>query len=208
MKDLYIIGAGGFAREVAWAVRRINQVRPTWNLCGFIDNNEDMLGQVLDGIEVKGNDDYLCSLKNAYCVCAVGSANERKRIVSNLHDVKFASIIDPSVRISSTTSIGEDTIICGGTIITVDGKIGNHVIANLNCTIGHDVVIDDFVTLYPGVNVSVNVHLGECVELGTGSQIIQGLNVKNNTIVGAGGVIVKDIEESGTYVGVPVKRIK
>lgn len=208
MKDLYIIGAGGFGREVAWLVSRINEVTPTWNIKGFIDDNPELKGTELDGYKVAGNCDFLNDQQDAYCVCAVGSSKVRKAIISKLTNVKFATVIDPNVQKSESTTIGEGSIICAGSIITVDGSIGDHVIINLDCTIGHDDILDDFVTLYPSVNVSGNVHLGECVEMGTGSKIIQGLKVKNETIIGAGAVVVRDIEETGTYVGVPVKRVK
>lgn len=102
--------------------------------------------------------------------------------------------------------IGEGTIICAGTIIIVDIRIGNHVIINLDCAISHDDVIEDFVTINPSVNVSRNVVIGQCSELGTGMQIMQGNKVTANTIVGAG--VIKDCIESGTYVGSPAKKIR
>lgn len=210
MKDLYIIGAGGFGREVAWLVERINKVNPTWILKGFIDDNESLWGTIEGEYPVLGGCEYLNSLIDVYAVCAVGSAKIRKIIIDKLKnsDVKFATLIDPSVLLSKRVEIGEGSIICAGTIITVDIKIGNHVIINLDCTIGHDDVIEDFVTIYPSVNVSGNVLIGECSELGTGMQIIQGKKVAPNTIIGAGAVVVKDCAESGTYVGSPAKRIK
>lgn len=210
MKDLYIIGAGGFGREVAWLVERINEVNPTWNLRGFIDDNESLWGSLEGEYLVLGGCEYLNSLNNVYAVCAVGSAKIRKIIIDKLKNsnVKFATLVDPSALVSNRVDIGEGSIICAGTIITVDIKIGNHVIINLDCTIGHDDVIEDFVTIYPSVNVSGNVLIGECSELGTGMQIIQGKKVAPNTIIGAGAVVVKDCAESGTYVGSPAKRIK
>ena len=109
---------------------------------------------------------------------------------------------------SKRIRVGEGSIICAGTIITVDVIIGKHVIVNLDCTLGHDDIINDFVTMYPSVNVSGNVEIGECSELGTGAQIIQGKKIVPNTIIGAGAVVVKDIEEKGTYVGSPVRKIR
>lgn len=210
MKDLYIIGAGGFGREVAWLVERINEVNPIWNLKGFIDDKESLWGSVEGEYLVLGGCEYLNSLNNVYAVCAVGSAKVRKIIIDKLKNsnVKFATLVDPSALVSNRVEIGEGSIICAGTVITVDIKIGNHVIINLDCTIGHDDVIEDFVTIYPSVNVSGNVLIGECSELGTGMQIIQGKKVTPNTIIGAGAVVVKDCAESGTYVGSPAKRIK
>lgn len=208
LKDLYIIGAGGFGREVAWLVERINEVQPTWNLQGFIDDNDSLWNSTEGDMTVFGGCEYLKSLGEVYAVCAVGSAKVRKLIIDKLKgsNVKFATLIDPSVLVSKRVEIGEGTIICAGTIITVDIKIGKHVIINLDCTIGHDDVIEDFVTIYPSVNVSGNVMLGEGSELGTGMQIIQGKKIAANTIIGAGSVVVKDCVESGTYVGVPARR--
>lgn len=210
MKDLYIIGAGGFGREVAWIVERINSIKPTWNLKGFIDDNETLWGSTEGEYRVFGGCEYLSALEDVYAVCAVGSSNVRKKIIEKLKDtsVKFATLVDPSVLYSNSVKIGEGAIVCAGTIITVDVNIGDHVIVNLDCTIGHDAVIDDFVTIYPSVNVSGNVLIGECSELGTGTQIIQGKKVISNTIIGAGAIVVKDCLESGTYVGSPAKKIK
>lgn len=210
MKDLYIIGAGGFGREVAWIVERINSIKPTWNLKGFIDDNETLWGSKEGEYHVFGGCEYLSALEDVYVVCAVGSSNVRKKIIEKLKDtsVKFATLVDPSVLYSNSVKIGEGAIVCAGTIITVNVNIGDHVIVNLDCTIGHDAVIDDFVTIYPSVNVSGNVLIGECSELGTGTQIIQGKKVISNTIIGAGAIVVKDCKESGTYVGSPAKKIK
>ncbi len=212
MKKLYIIGAGGFGREVVWLVERINEKAPTWDLQGFIDDNESIHGNVEDDYKVLGGCDYLGKQsEDIWCVCAVGSARVRKQIiekVSSYKNVHFATLIDPSVMYSNRVVIGEGSIVCAGTILTVDITIGKHVIVNLDCTVGHDVVLNDFITVYPSVNISGNVIVGTGSELGTGAQIIQGKNICANSIVGAGSVIVKDCNESGTYVGSPARKIK
>ena len=210
MNDIVIIGAGGFGREVAWLIERINNKTPTWNLLGFVDDNTSLHGSILDGYPVLGGEEFLHE-KSLWVICAIGSAKTRKQVVNRIEKLKtiqFATLIDPSVIMSNRVSIGEGSIICAGTVITVDVTIQSHVIINLDCTIGHDGVIARFVTMYPSVNVSGMVSIGECSEIGTGSQIKQGINIGDNIITGAGAVIVKDIEQSGTYVGVPVSFIK
>ena len=211
-RDLYIIGAGGFGREVAWLVERINSIEPTWNLKGFIDDNSLYHGTIENGYSVIGGCEYLHELNHdIWVVCAVGSANIRKAIVRKLEKiphVNFATLIDPSVIISKYVSIGEGTIICAGTILTVNITMGKHVIVNLDCTLGHNDSIDNFVTIYPSVNVSGNVTIGECVELGTGTQIIQGKNIGMGSVIGAGAVVIRDIPEYCTAVGNPAKVIK
>lgn len=218
MKDLYIIGAGGFGREVAWLIERINfdrkekGISEEWYIKGFIDDNRDKQGDMEGSYNVIGDCVYLNKLadeKEIYAVCAVGAAKVRKKIIKNLNPrIQFPAVIDPSVLISDRAEIGAGSIICGGTIITVDIKIGKHVIINLNCTVGHDVILHDYVTVYPSVNISGNVEVGECSEMGTGMQIIQGKKIGTCSVVGAGAVVVQDIPENCTAVGSPAKPIK
>lgn len=212
MKELYVVGSGGFGREVAWLVKRINQQNEEWKLKGFIDDDEKLAGSIIDGYPVLGGTDYFNRIDHeGWIVCAVGSASTRKKIINKLErnpNVNFATLIDPSVMLSDSVSIGEGSIICAGTIATVDIHIGKHVIVNLDCTIGHDAIIDDFVTIYPSVNVSGNVTVGEESELGTGTQIIQGKTIGKETIVGAGAVVVRNIPDKCTAVGSPAKPIK
>ena len=212
MKKLIIIGASGFGREVAWLVERINRVNPTWTLLGFIDDNEELQGKTVNGYRVLGKTDDVIRYPEAFFVCAVGASKTRERIITRVKEVnpsiKFGTVIDPSVETSDLVTVGEGSIICAHTIITVNIQIGNHVIINLDCTIGHDAILKDFVTLYPSVNVSGITNIGHAVELGTGMQIIQGKSVGDYSIVGAGAVVVKDIPEKCTAVGSPAKPIK
>lgn len=211
MKNLYIIGAGGFGREVAWLVERINVINPTWVLQGFIDDNQELWGTEIDGYPVMGGIAWLASQEESWCVCAVGAARTRKKIIekaSEYSNIHFATLVDPTVQMSRRIEIGEGTIICAGCILTVDIKIGKHVIVNLDCTVGHDAVISDYVTLYPSVNVSGITEIGACAELGTGMQIIQGKSVGNGSIIGAGAVVVRDIPDNCVAVGSPAKVIK
>ncbi|MCI6649822.1 MAG: acetyltransferase [Lachnospiraceae bacterium] len=211
MKKLYILGAGGFAREVAWLVTRINEKKPEWDLQGFVSN--ESVGKIIyKNYKVVGNDDFLLGLDYEFwIVCAVGSSNIRAKIIQRYYsnsNIHFATLIDPTVSISSDCSIGEGSVICAGNIITVNVSIGRHVIVNLNCTVGHDSILNDFVTINPGVNVSGKVDIGSKSEIGTGAKIIQGKTIAPNIIVGAGGIVVRNLIEKGTYVGVPVKKIK
>lgn len=212
MKELIIVGASGFGREVAWLVERINRVSPTWNLHGFIDDNDLIQNTCINGYKVLGKTNDIAGFPEAYYVCAVGASKTREKIIDKLvninPDIKFATLIDPSVERSELIDIGAGTVICAHTIMTVNITIGEHVIINLDCTIGHDAVLDDYVTLYPSVNVSGATHIGRGTELGTGMQIIQGKTIGEYTIVGAGAVVVKDIPDMCTAVGSPAKPIK
>lgn len=209
MKDIVIIGAGGFAREVAWLIEEINSNLLEWNLLGFIDDNVNSVGKELNGYKVLGTTEYLNELpESVYSVIGIGDGSIRKKIVSKLMNRKFATLIHPSVSISKTNIFGDGVIICAGNILTVNIKIGNHVIINLDCTVGHDVEIKDYVTVLPSVNISGNTKIGEYTTLGTGAKIIQGINIGKNIIVGAGTVVIRDVDNGCTLVGNPGKIIK
>lgn len=212
MKKIYIIGAGGFGREVAWLIERINNVSPVWDFRGFIDDDTSKCGMKEGGYPIVGNSDFLerCGEK-VWAVCAIGSAATRKKVVEKVgkyDNVTFATLLDPDVLFSPSVSIGEGTIICAGSILTVDITVGKHVIINLDSTVGHDVVIEDFVTIYPSVNISGGTILRREAELGTGTQVIQGKEIGSETIVGAGSVITKDLPCRCTAVGAPARPVK
>lgn len=207
MKNLILVGAGGFAREVAWLVEEINQVNKVWNLLGFYDEN-GLSKKNLNGYPVFSKSD-LSKFDDVYLTVCIGDPETRKTVVNRYNDdYKFATLIHPNVTISDTVTLGEGSIICKGNIITVNIEIGNHVIVNLDSTIGHDAILNDFVTILPSVNISGGVNVGECSSIGTGSQVIQYKNIGKNSIIGAGAVVVKDIEEYVVAVGSPAKVIK
>ncbi len=211
MKDLIIIGAGGLGRETIWMVERINAVKPEWNILGFIDDKPSLKGKIIDGYKVLGNSVDVSTYPDAYFVCAVGLAAIRKSAVEKIKKIapiKFATLIDPACVLSNRSKIGEGCIICAHTYITVDTKIGNHVYFGADGTIGHDARVDDFVTCYPGVNVAGSTHIETACEIGSGSQVIQGVTVGKGTIVGAGSVVIRDLPADCTAVGAPAKPIK
>lgn len=205
MKNIVIAGNGGFVKEVKWLVDRINVSNPIWNFLGFIDD-------CIDDSNVIGNDDYIINYSDElYVAIAIGTSSIRKIIFEKYKtnpNIRFANQVDSSVIMFNQVSLGEGNIICAGTIVTVDIIMGNCNIINLDCTIGHDDVIEDFVTINPSVNVSGNVKLCTGCNIGTGTQIIQGLQVGDGSIVGAGAVVNRDIPDNCTAVGIPAKVIK
>lgn len=212
MKDLIIIGAGDFGREVANVVERINekQSEPEWQLLGFVDDDENLKNNVVDGLPVLGPVNLLNQYtREIFAVCSLGVSSTRKKVIEKITNpfVLYATLIDPDARIYKGAEVSEGSIICGGSILAINTKVGKHVVVNLNCTLGHDDVINDYCVINPGVNVSGKVTVGPCSDLGTGSKVIQGLRVCPEVTVGAGGVVIRDLLAPGTYVGVPAKMV-
>ena len=210
MKDLIIVGTGGVGRETAQIVEEMNKVKKEWNILGFIDDNKDLKGKIVNGYRVIGDRTYLNYFeKEVYVVIAIANYSVKKELVKFLinQNVKYATLIHPSVRLNDTIKIGEGCIVYPGVIMTVNIDVGNHVIISPKCGIGHDSIIEDYVTLLWNVNVSGNEKSRQGATLGSGSTIIQGLEIGRGSFVGAGSVVIRDIEANKTAVGVPSRYI-
>lgn len=208
MKDIVIIGAGGFGREVQWLIEEINTKANLWNFLGFVDDNVPK-NTLVNGSKVIGDVNWLIE-QEVNVVCAIADPIIRRHVLTKLDSSKntYPILIHPDVHISKFVNIGEGSIICAGSIITVNITIGRHVIINIDTKIGHDATIGDYSTLLPSVNISGHVTVGEEVSMGTGSKIIQNLSIGKNSIIGAGAIITKNIPENVVAVGVPARPIK
>ena len=204
MKDLIIAGNSGLAHEFKWIIDRINEISPTWNFLGYIDINP--------APDVVGDDDFLINYdKEVNVVIGIGSPQIRRNLYEKYKvnpNIIYPNIIDPSVQYSSSVEMGMGNVICAGSILTVDIVMGDFNIINLDCTVGHEAKLNDFIYVNPSVNISGNVTIGSNSNIGTGTNIIQGINIGPNVIVGAGTVVIRDIEGNHTVVGVPARIIK
>ena len=196
MKDIVIIGAGGIGRELAWIIEEINEVNPTWNILGFVDENSEIWGKELNGYKVLGGLDILDKLESKpEVIVAIANCSVKKNIVAKLNNkFDFATIIHPSVRISRYIEIGQGTIIYPGVILTVNTKIGNHVVISGNCGIGHDTVIGEFSSVLWGSCFSGYDVVGEECFVGVGAKSIQGIKVGSRRKIRAGTVVIENIK--------------
>lgn len=206
-KTIAVFGAGGFGREVLWLVEQ------TWGNVDavFVDGNPAVLGTTL-------HDRPVWSLEQAAAhgdvavIVAVGKPQTRERIVAKVAEagLPFATIVHPRAELSRWIRWGEGAVVCAGNVLTVDIDVGAHVHVNLDCTIGHDVILGDFTTLSPGVHVSGWVHFGKRVFVGTGATFVNGthdapLVIGDDAVVGAGAVVARPVAPGTTVVGVPAR---
>lgn len=212
MKDIAIFGAGGFGREVITVINDINKVEKLWNIVGFFDDGCKK-GEIINGVPVLGTTQDLNSWnKEISVVVAIGNPIVKKKIINNINNryVDYPTIIHPTVLIGdpSYVKIGKGCIICANNIITTNIEIGDFVILNLACTVGHDTTIGDYAAFMPTCNISGEVIINECVYCGTGVKIINQIEIGKNSIIGAGSVVVKDIPDGVVAYGNPCKVIR
>lgn len=204
MKPLIIYGAGGFGREVLALAGNIGG----WDVLGFIDDNERAAGD--RHMRVLGNFDTLSNWPTSVnVVLAIGNCKVKKDIVRRINNknINFPVLVHPSAVLMDpeTIRLGAGTIICAGCVITTNVVIGDHVLLNLNSTVGHDAVVGDFCSMMPNVNIAGEVVLGEGVYIGTAASIRNRLRVGDGSTIGMGSIVVKDVASDITVAGVPAR---
>jgi sugar O-acyltransferase (sialic acid O-acetyltransferase NeuD family) len=201
-----IFGTGGFGRETLTCfIDYCNQIGVSYagNAIFIIDDAYFKEPEIM-GIKVIPFSKF--NVADGYeVVIGVGDPGQRKAIAAKFPSgTKFGKVIHPSAVISEWVQIGGGSIITAGCVLTCNIKLGMHAHINLLTTIGHDCVIGDYFTTAPGANISGNCHFGDGVYLGSNAAIRQGINICNDVTIGMGGIVVKNITESGVYVGNPV----
>jgi sugar O-acyltransferase (sialic acid O-acetyltransferase NeuD family) len=202
-KKICIVGTGGFGREVLTC---ICDLKLDDHVVFMIDDSFFDKKMIM-GIEVIKRSEFTAD--DYKVIVAIADPHKRKKMVESLPSTtQYTSIIHPRAVISKWVEIGEGSIITAGVILTCNIKIGQHAHINLNSTIGHDCTIGNYFTCAPATNISGNCHLGNCVYFGTKSSIKEGVSVCDNVTVGMGGVVTKNIDKKGVYIGSPVTFMK
>lgn len=203
-KRLLIIGASGHGKVVADIAIKMNK----WRTVSFLDDNESIKSCM--GMEVIGkSSDALIYRDEADFFVAIGDNATRKMIQEDLESqgCSFVNLIHPSAIIGSDVEIGVGTAVMAGVVLNGPCKIGKGCIINTNSTLEHDNVIDDYVHISPGVTLAGTVSVGQGSWLGVGSIVSNDVSICPECKIGAGTVVIKDITEPGTYIGVPARKI-
>jgi sugar O-acyltransferase (sialic acid O-acetyltransferase NeuD family) len=210
MNDIVIIGAGGVGRFILHAINEINNISNKWNVIGFVDDNFDKIEKLVNGIPVLGSTAWLEKRCEVSVVIALSDPVVKNNIVNKLNNYgckHFPVIIHPKSWVAKNVSLGEGCIIYPGVAINVNSEIGRFVMINMNCAIGHDVYIADYSFIAPNVGIGGNTRIAESCNIGLGTSIIQHINIGGKAVVGAGAVVVEDVQAGNTVVGVPARPV-
>lgn len=204
-----IFGTSGFAREVADICHILG-----YEQIIFIDR-QVKTDKYFDYPLIDEKNIEQLTLSESHFVIGTGDNQLRKRIFCKFPTLEYVNLIHPtsSFGINQKSIMGDvkGNIITAGVRFTNNIVIGDFGIYNLNCTIGHDCIINDFVNISPGSNISGNVHIKEGVFIGTNASVIQGefiskkLEIGCNSIIGAGAVVTRSIPSNSLAVGIPAK---
>ncbi len=207
MENICIVGTGGFAREVLCLIddlSRYNEVNAFLEPDDIWEKNWQH--KKIMGIPVLPYSSF--NPMQTKVAIGIGNSKIRQKIVEQElpKNTVYETLIHPTAVVSRWCNIGAGSIITAGCILTCQINLGQQAHLNLDTTIGHDCNIDDYFTTAPSVNISGICNIGKHVYFGTGAATRQGIEISDNVLIGMGAMVVKNIVESGTYVGIPAKK--
>ncbi|MDR1953156.1 MAG: NeuD/PglB/VioB family sugar acetyltransferase [Clostridiales Family XIII bacterium] len=212
LKELYIIGAGGLGREVADTVVAINQQKNIYRIAGFVDDNEVIHGSAINDIPVLGGRDLFKQRRAAreiYAVIAIADVKIRKAIAEDLDGfVTWENIIHPAAIVSAHCEIGRGNIVQAFCSVSANARFGNHCIFNAGSLLGHDAILEDYVSVMRRCDVNGHVRLRTGVYLGSSVLIVPDVTIGENAFLCAGSAIFKDVDDDAVMIGNPAKRIR
>lgn len=209
MKNLIIVGASGFGRELVQWIEDINRITPEWNILGFIDDNLRALEGYKCDYSIIGDIQTWIPKENEYFACALAFPVVKQKVVGMLKEkgAQFATLIHPTALINKYAEIGEGVVVTPRSNINANAVVGNFV-SVLGSGIGHDAVVGDFSTLSGRCSINGHVKIGKLVYVACGVSIAPAKKIGDGATVGIGSVVISNIKPGVTVFGNPAKKIE
>lgn len=215
MLDILLVGCGGCMRELAWQILEDNRRELCWNIVGYVDCAPSTTGETIEvnghRIPYFGSDDALLrSACDRNIVLSVGSSRLRVRLAEKYRQnphLRFPNIVLHSAAVCNDVRIGRGCIIAMDARVSTNVLLGDFVFLNTGSMVCHDGMIGSFVTLSPRVQLAGAVTVDECAEIGMNATVIQGCRIGRGAMIGAGAVVIGDVEGGSVMVGVPARKV-
>lgn len=203
-RDLMLVAASGLAAEVAEAARRAG-----WAVVGVADDDPATHGRLVAGARVLGGLEVVVPGGPRVVLCA-GRGSVRQSLAARLRrpDDGYATVVDPSVWVPESCSVGAGSVILAGSVLTADVKVGRHVVLMPGVVLTHDVVVDDGATLCAGVVLGGGARVRERAYLGMASSVRERTEVGADGVLGMGSVLLSSLPAGETWVGVPSRPMR
>ena len=203
MKKIIIFGIGGGSRDVLGIINDINTVEKKWEVVGFVGKDDEKKGETIDGFNVLEFDKLPVS-DEYYSICSVADPTLKKKIITmqiNKKGYKLATLIHPKNYISDDLKVEPGSVIFSAVRISYNVTIGEAVWIDSNANIGHNVSIGNYTSIMPMSVVLGPV--GDCCLIGAGSIIHQKITIGNDSFVGMGTIVAKDIPNKTKIINFP-----
>ena len=213
MKDIAIFGAGGFGREIACLINRINNVQQNiWNLIGFFDDDESIWGTKNEYGEILGGKGAINAWdRELSLIITIGNPQVLPKMMSGITNpnISYPNIIDPTVDFLDPNNVrmGKGNVICAKCFVSCNVKMGDFNLFNVGAGIGHDATIGNYNVVMPNVNISGGVTIGNGNLFGVKSTVMQYLKIGDGITLGANSLLIKSAKDKALYMGAPAKKI-
>lgn len=200
---LMVVGANGHGKVVADIAQRMGHYKDI----GFLDDNPSIKEAM--GIPVLGNcSEFSKFIATSDIFVAIGNSAIRKRLLEQLveMDAEIPILIHPQAIIGRNVILDIGSVVMAGAVINPDARIGKGCIVNTCASVDHDCILEDYVHVSVGAHLAGAVKVGENTWIGIGAMVKNNINICCDSMIGAGAVVVKDIAEAGTYIGIPAKK--
>lgn len=207
MRNLYIVGAGGFGREVYCWLHDMSDAGRDWEFGGFLDDNPAALGDFnYEKGVVSSIKDFVPTAGDLF-VCGIGAVPTKRNICQPLIDrgAQFLTVVHPSVVMGENVQLGEGVVLCPGVILTCDISIGDMVMINCHSSAGHDVSVGAWSTISGHCDLTGHTKLGRGVFFGSGARIIPEKTIGDDAFVGAGSVVIRSVAAGQKVFGSPAR---
>lgn len=198
LPPLWVIGAGGHAKVVVATARAAG-----FAVAGVIAGRPESGQTAVLGVPITVGDDALPP--GAAAVVAIGDNRTRERLVAELEDAQWTSVVHPRAFLAEGTSLGAGSVVFALAVVQPGAEVGAHVIVNTGALIEHDVVLGDLSQVASGAVLTGGVRIGRGAFVGAGATVLPGVNVGEWATVGAGAVVNRDVPSGVTVVGVPAR---
>ncbi|HMP73248.1 MAG TPA: NeuD/PglB/VioB family sugar acetyltransferase [Kiritimatiellia bacterium] len=202
-QDLYIIGAGSVGCHLAW---NLEAYTSQYRLAGFLDDDPAKHGSLIANTPVLGPVEQILELRDVAVALGIAFPSPKRKILERLREnpsLTFPSFISPRTWMSNHVTTGQGVLVYPGASINYGSHLGDFVVINMNCAIGHDCRIGALTSLAPGVNLAGHTRIGEAVEMGIGSATRQNVRIGDRSIIGGNAMVLSDLPHDVLACGLP-----
>lgn len=207
MANLYIVGAGGFGREVyGWLLDAVD-LSAEIQFSGFLDDNLEALAGFDYPVGVVAPASGFTPGAEDVFICGVGSVELKQDLCAPLLErgARFMTLVHPTAVLGRNVVLGAGVVICPRVTLTCDIEVGAMTMINCHSSAGHDCRIGAWSTISAHCDLTGCTQIGESVFMGSGARVIPGKRVGDGARIGAGSVVVRQVEAGQTVFGNPAR---
>jgi UDP-perosamine 4-acetyltransferase len=208
------LGAGGHASVILDLIESLPKA--PYEVVGLLDSDGRRHGSLFQGMKILGDDTLLPELRRngiASCFIGLGSVGRtaaRRRIyeLAEKQDFDVVPLVHPTAIVAKSVLLGRGCCVMAGAIINPGARIGRNVCVNTGAIIEHDCRIGDHAFIAPGAVLAGGVQVGVGAFVGLRAGVKQGCSLGDESLIGGGAMVVRDVAARSVVAGVPARSIQ